>query len=148
CRGDRPGRRPGHPARPAGAGRGRGPARGGVLDPGPGGRAGRKRVDHVQTRPGHRGGDHRAAPGRPGGPGNVGRCSTPSVAAPGRPGKQGRATVTTRVMIVDDHPIWRDGLARDLAENGYDVVATAGDGAAAVRVAAAVRPQVVLMDLQ
>ncbi len=51
-------------------------------------------------------------------------------------------------MIVDDHPMWREGLARDLAEHGYDVVATAGDGEAAVRIAAATRPQVVLMDLQ
>lgn len=50
-------------------------------------------------------------------------------------------------MVVDDHPIWRDGVARDLAERGFDVVATAPDGAAAVRVAPAVRPDVVLMDL-
>jgi len=51
------------------------------------------------------------------------------------------------VMIVDDHPIWREGLARDLAENGCTVVATAADPAAAVRIAIATRPQVVLMDL-
>ena len=56
--------------------------------------------------------------------------------------------MSIRVMIVDDHPMWREGLARDLAEHGYDVVATAGDGEAAVRIAAAVRPQVVVMDLQ
>ncbi|HVQ94460.1 MAG TPA: response regulator transcription factor [Mycobacteriales bacterium] len=51
-------------------------------------------------------------------------------------------------MVVDDHPIWREGVARDLAEAGFTVVATAGDGAAAVRIAAAARPEVVLMDLQ
>ena len=51
-------------------------------------------------------------------------------------------------MIVDDHPLWRDAVARDLGEAGFDVVATAGDGAAAVRIAAASRPQVVVMDLQ
>ncbi|HVV09077.1 response regulator transcription factor [Amycolatopsis sp.] len=51
------------------------------------------------------------------------------------------------VMVVDDHPIWRDGVARDLAENGFDVRATAPDAAAAVRIAATVRPDVVLMDL-
>jgi DNA-binding NarL/FixJ family response regulator len=39
-------------------------------------------------------------------------------------------------------------VARDLAEAGFTVVATAGDGAAAVRIAAAARPEVVLMDLQ
>ncbi|MGH3882226.1 MAG: response regulator [Pseudonocardiaceae bacterium] len=50
-------------------------------------------------------------------------------------------------MVVDDHPIWRDGVARDLAERGFEVVATAVDGAAALRIVAAVRPDVVLMDL-
>ncbi|WP_018330492.1 response regulator [Actinomycetospora chiangmaiensis] len=54
----------------------------------------------------------------------------------------------TRVMVVDDHPMWREGVARDLAERGFDVVATAGDGAAAVRIAPAARPDVVVMDLQ
>ena len=53
-----------------------------------------------------------------------------------------------RLMVVDDHPIWREGVARDLAEAGHDVVATAADGPAAVRRAAAARPEVVLMDLQ
>lgn len=51
------------------------------------------------------------------------------------------------VMVVDDHPIWRDGVARDLSERGFDVRATAGDADAAVRIARAVRPDVVLMDL-
>ena len=27
-----------------------------------------------------------------------------------------------RVMVVDDHPMWRDAVARDLTEAGYDVV--------------------------
>jgi DNA-binding NarL/FixJ family response regulator len=52
-----------------------------------------------------------------------------------------------RLLVVDDPPIWRDGAARDLAEAGFDVVGTAGDGSAALRIAAAVRPQVVLLDL-
>ena len=52
-----------------------------------------------------------------------------------------------RVMVVDDHPIWREGVARDLTERGLDVVATAPDADAAVRIARAVRPRVVLMDL-
>jgi len=51
------------------------------------------------------------------------------------------------VMIVDDHPMWRDGVARDLAERGLRVVATAPDAPAAVRIATATRPRVVLMDL-
>ncbi len=53
-----------------------------------------------------------------------------------------------RVMVVDDHPMWRDAVARDLAAAGFDVVATAADGAAAVRISAAVRPDVIVMDLQ
>jgi len=51
------------------------------------------------------------------------------------------------VMVVDDHPIWREGVARDLTERGLRVVATAPDAAAAVRIAVATRPRVVLMDL-
>lgn len=55
--------------------------------------------------------------------------------------------MTISVMVVDDHPIWRDGVARDLGENGFDVCATAPDAPAAVRIARTVRPDVVLMDL-
>ncbi|MDX6295605.1 MAG: hypothetical protein QOH50_4680 [Kribbellaceae bacterium] len=56
--------------------------------------------------------------------------------------------MTTRVMIVDDHPMWREGVARDLGSRGYDVCATASDVASAVRIALATRPDVVVMDLQ
>ncbi len=62
---------------------------------------------------------------------------------PDRPGPGG----PVRVLVVDDHPIWRNAAARDLAEAGFDVVGTAGDGAQALRVAAATRPRVVLLDL-
>ncbi|MDK1475559.1 response regulator transcription factor [Streptomyces sp. 549] len=54
---------------------------------------------------------------------------------------------TVRVMVVDDHPMWRDAVARDLAQAGFDVVATAGDGPQAVRRAEAVRPDVLVLDL-
>ena len=57
-------------------------------------------------------------------------------------------TGATRVMVVDDHPMWRDGVARDLTEGGFEVVATAGDGGEAVRRAPAARPDVVVLDLQ
>ncbi|MBB2912771.1 DNA-binding NarL/FixJ family response regulator [Streptosporangium becharense] len=53
-----------------------------------------------------------------------------------------------RVMVVDDHPMWRDAVARDLAEAGYEVVATVGEGRQAVRVAPAARPELVVLDLQ
>jgi DNA-binding NarL/FixJ family response regulator len=52
-----------------------------------------------------------------------------------------------RVLVVDDHPIWRDGTARYLAEAGFTVAGTAGSGAQALRIAAAVMPDVVLLDL-
>ncbi|EME16615.1 two-component system response regulator [Rhodococcus triatomae BKS 15-14] len=52
------------------------------------------------------------------------------------------------VMVVDDHPIWRDGVARDLAEAGFGVVATADGVGTAARRATAVQPAVVLMDMQ
>ncbi|UXA20353.1 response regulator transcription factor [Mycobacterium sp. SMC-4] len=52
------------------------------------------------------------------------------------------------VMVVDDHPIWRDAVARDLAGAGFDVVATADGVATAKRRAAVVRPAVVLMDMR
>lgn len=52
------------------------------------------------------------------------------------------------VMVVDDHPLWREAVARDLQEAGFTVVATAGDGEEALRRAAATLPRVVLLDLQ
>ena len=53
-----------------------------------------------------------------------------------------------RVMVVDDHPMWREGVCRDLAAAGYDVVAATGEGRQAVRIAAAARPDIVVLDLQ
>ena len=56
--------------------------------------------------------------------------------------------MTLKVMVVDDHPMWRDGVARDLTEAGLDVVATASTGTEALTRARATRPQVVVLDLQ
>ncbi|RYU09635.1 response regulator [Nocardioides iriomotensis] len=52
------------------------------------------------------------------------------------------------VMVVDDHPMWRDGVARDLTEAGLEIVATASTGTEAITRAKATRPQVVVLDLQ
>lgn len=52
-----------------------------------------------------------------------------------------------RVLIVDDHPTWRDAVARDLESAGLVIAGTAASGAQALRIAAAVRPDVVLLDL-
>ncbi|MBF6334751.1 response regulator transcription factor [Nocardia abscessus] len=59
-----------------------------------------------------------------------------------------RAAGSISVMVVDDHPMWRDGVSRDLTEAGFQVTATADGVGAAARRAAAVRPDVVLMDMQ
>ena len=53
-----------------------------------------------------------------------------------------------RVMVVDDHPIVRVGLKQVLEQSGeFEVVGEAADGEAAVRVAADVSPDVVVMDV-
>jgi DNA-binding NarL/FixJ family response regulator len=54
----------------------------------------------------------------------------------------------TRVMVVDDHPMWRDSVSRDLSDAGFEVVAATSEGAQAMRIAASVRPDVVVLDLQ
>ncbi|MFD1146904.1 response regulator [Saccharothrix hoggarensis] len=54
-----------------------------------------------------------------------------------------------RVVIVDDHPVVRDGLRGMLGGAGdVEVVGEAADGEEAVAVVRAVRPDVVLMDLR
>lgn len=52
------------------------------------------------------------------------------------------------ILLVDDHPIYREGLARTLAdEPGMAVVGQAADGAKAVELARALTPDIVLLDL-
>ena len=53
-----------------------------------------------------------------------------------------------RVMVVDDHPLWRDAVERDLAAAGLDVVAVAATGREALARFGATRPQVLVLDLQ
>src|SRR6478735_5087090 len=60
----------------------------------------------------------------------------------------GPAEQQLRVMVVDDHPMWREGVARDLSEAGIDVVATAADGTEAITRFPAARPDVLVLDLQ
>jgi DNA-binding NarL/FixJ family response regulator len=52
-----------------------------------------------------------------------------------------------RVVIADDHPHYREGLARLLRANGIEVVAEARNGDAAIRAVRERTPDVVLMDL-
>ena len=54
-----------------------------------------------------------------------------------------------RVLIVDDHPMWRDGVRSDLeSSGGVEVVGEASDGGEAIEVSREVMPDVILMDLQ
>jgi DNA-binding NarL/FixJ family response regulator len=53
------------------------------------------------------------------------------------------------LLIVDDHPVVRDGLSGMFASAAeFSVLGTASDGAEAVRLAQALRPDVILMDLR
>src|SRR6266568_7552474 len=53
-----------------------------------------------------------------------------------------------RIVIADDHPIFRDGLRRLLeAEPGLKVIGEACDGAEAVKLARQLKPDILLLDL-
>lgn len=53
-----------------------------------------------------------------------------------------------RVLIVDDHLLYAEALSQLLREQELDVVGTAGDGRQALAVAAELRPDLVLMDIE
>lgn len=59
------------------------------------------------------------------------------------------APATIRLLIADDHPVVRDGLCGMFATDpAFEVVGEAADGAEAIRLAAALTPDVILMDLR
>jgi CheY-like chemotaxis protein len=51
-----------------------------------------------------------------------------------------------RIIIADDHAFVADACKK-LLEPEYDVVATVGDGRALVRIAATLKPQVIILDI-
>jgi DNA-binding NarL/FixJ family response regulator len=67
----------------------------------------------------------------------------------GMTGDEPRHGEPIRVMVVDDHPVWRDGIRNDLESSGVAaVVAEASDGGEAIERARGSMPEVILMDLQ
>jgi DNA-binding NarL/FixJ family response regulator len=62
---------------------------------------------------------------------------------------QGKASGAIRVLVIDDHDLFRAGLASVLAsQQGIEVVAQASGGSMGVRLARELRPDVILMDLR
>ncbi len=59
----------------------------------------------------------------------------------------GRVSDSLRLLLVDDHRTLRDGLRLAMEEAGFVVAGEAGDGEEAVRLAEALRPDVILMDV-
>ena len=53
-----------------------------------------------------------------------------------------------RILIVDDHELFRDGIASLLEARGYEAVGEASDGYEAVASARALSPDLVLMDIR
>ena len=59
-----------------------------------------------------------------------------------------RKTQTVRILIADDHPIFRDGLKRLLeSEGGFKVIGEACDGLEAVKMVRQLKPEIMLLDL-
>jgi DNA-binding NarL/FixJ family response regulator len=54
---------------------------------------------------------------------------------------------TLRILIADDHPLYRDGLSAALNAAGFEVVGEAADGRQAVALSLDLQPDVVIMDL-
>ena len=51
------------------------------------------------------------------------------------------------ILIADDHPIFRAGLRQIIEEEGYRIVAEAGDGKTCISSAEITKPHVVILDL-
>lgn len=57
-------------------------------------------------------------------------------------------TPPARLLIVDDHPLAREGLRSILTTAGFEIVAEAHDGQQAIELAQALNPDLILMDIR
>jgi two-component system, NarL family, response regulator DegU len=55
--------------------------------------------------------------------------------------------MTVRLLLADDHTMVRQTMRRSMEDEGFTIVGEAGDGEEAVRLAAELEPEVVLMDV-
>ncbi len=55
--------------------------------------------------------------------------------------------MNTKVLVADDHSLFRDGVVSLLGAAGFNVVAEAGDGKTAVKEALRLKPDLVLLDI-
>jgi DNA-binding NarL/FixJ family response regulator len=74
-------------------------------------------------------------------------ASTAELAVDGARSDTARADGDIRVLVVDDHDVFRSGLSRILAEQGFEVVGQAANGEEALDLAAQLVPDVIVMDL-
>jgi DNA-binding NarL/FixJ family response regulator len=73
----------------------------------------------------------------------------PAPSSAGAAGAAGAIGAPVKLLIVDDHPVVRDGLSAMFARDPeFEVLGEAADGAEAVRLALALAPDVILMDLR
>ncbi len=64
-------------------------------------------------------------------------------------GRNTAARRLARVVVVDDHPFFRDGLSRGLRQSGYlDVVGEAGNGREGLELIRELEPNVAVLDYQ
>jgi two-component system nitrate/nitrite response regulator NarL len=60
----------------------------------------------------------------------------------------GDTAQSVRILVADDHPIFRDGLRKLLeAEKDFEVIGEASDGGEAIEMAQRLKPDVLLLDL-
>jgi two-component system nitrate/nitrite response regulator NarL len=53
-----------------------------------------------------------------------------------------------RIVVIDDHTLFREGLQTLLVRHGIEVVASVGDGSEGIRLAQELRPDIVLLDMR